>query len=315
MIKSFIYLDEYKMYSLSSQIFEGITEYTISDKMQKNEGNETQKGPIGSGKTLNDLFTIETKLSEKKYLHDYNYVLFEKNLIESGKVRELNSKNINQIDFSNIDNSFVKVTSTAIFNDINSILSTIENFNELGKALALVTNYHALEETKKQLNKAISDIKDKNQKSNMESKLKSALDIGKMAKEMGLNFDQKYLDSLDFILKYGFKNILEIQLPLGDKLFSTCLIRENLRESEDFLIRKYSRKSEKNFSIFGIMTQYSPKPKKVEIVNSEYSKIENPTMKEALMNLVDHITFIESTFIGRLSNEIIIDPIAVYSEI
>jgi hypothetical protein len=26
-IKSFIYLDEYKMYSISSQLFEGLTEY------------------------------------------------------------------------------------------------------------------------------------------------------------------------------------------------------------------------------------------------------------------------------------------------
>lgn len=31
-IKNFIYLDEYKMYSISSQIFEGITEYLVDHK-------------------------------------------------------------------------------------------------------------------------------------------------------------------------------------------------------------------------------------------------------------------------------------------
>ena len=31
-IKSFVYLDEYKMYSISSQLFEGLTEYVLSGK-------------------------------------------------------------------------------------------------------------------------------------------------------------------------------------------------------------------------------------------------------------------------------------------
>lgn len=31
-IKSFVYLNESKMYSLSSQLFEGLTEYILSEK-------------------------------------------------------------------------------------------------------------------------------------------------------------------------------------------------------------------------------------------------------------------------------------------
>ena len=33
-IKSFIYLDEYKMYSISSQLFEGLTEYILSGEKE-----------------------------------------------------------------------------------------------------------------------------------------------------------------------------------------------------------------------------------------------------------------------------------------
>ena len=49
MIKSFVYLDEYKMYSISSQIFEGITESLMSYQESTTEKGEEQKGPIGSG--------------------------------------------------------------------------------------------------------------------------------------------------------------------------------------------------------------------------------------------------------------------------
>jgi hypothetical protein len=38
-------------------------------------------------------------------------------------------------------------------------------------------------------------------------------------------------------------------------------------------------------------------------------------MKEALMNMVANLTNLEETFIGRLSNEVIIDPIAIYTEL
>ena len=50
-IKSFLYLDEYKMYSISSQLFEGLTEFSMDYRGTTNEGEERQSGPIGSGKS------------------------------------------------------------------------------------------------------------------------------------------------------------------------------------------------------------------------------------------------------------------------
>ncbi|UCF13227.1 MAG: hypothetical protein JSW06_02940 [Thermoplasmatales archaeon] len=42
-IKQFIYLDEYKMYSLSSQLFEGITDFLIDSKFEETEEQESLK--------------------------------------------------------------------------------------------------------------------------------------------------------------------------------------------------------------------------------------------------------------------------------
>lgn len=49
-IKSFIYLDDYKLYSLSSQIFQGFTEYIISGNIASRTEEESQKGMFASGK-------------------------------------------------------------------------------------------------------------------------------------------------------------------------------------------------------------------------------------------------------------------------
>ena len=38
-------------------------------------------------------------------------------------------------------------------------------------------------------------------------------------------------------------------------------------------------------------------------------------VKEAIMSLVEKLSIVESTFSGKLENEIIIDPIALYREI
>lgn len=53
-IKSFIYLDEYKMYSISSQIFEGITEYLKEAVMNLVEGLSEVESEF-SGKLANEI--------------------------------------------------------------------------------------------------------------------------------------------------------------------------------------------------------------------------------------------------------------------
>ena len=76
-IKSFLYLDEYKMYSISSQLFEGLTEYVIHSKKGESESTESQKGPIASGKILAEIISSGQEELSKKFLHDYSYTLFK----------------------------------------------------------------------------------------------------------------------------------------------------------------------------------------------------------------------------------------------
>ena len=282
-IKNFIYLDEYKMYSLSSQIFEGITEYLVNTSHSEEGEENTQKGELGSGRILADIIKKTNTTQEKKYLHDYSYTIFEQHLLKNERVVDINNIDTENFLDSIASKSFIKITGKVIFNDIGHMSKVMKDFNRLGESLLFLQ----IENDK--------SITTKN--------------VKKLAKEQGLNVDKKFLDSLSYLLDFGFGNQLEVQLEYNDYLFSTNLKREYLRENENLLIKKYARKTEKEFTILGIITQYQ------NIETEENTQNTQEHLKVALMEVVSKFTNLELTFTGKLKNEIMIDPIAIYTEL
>ena len=142
-------------------------------------------------------------------------------------------------------------------------------------------------------------------------------------KEQGLNFDDNFLKHLAFIIDYGYNQQFEVQIPLKSVvedffLFSAQLKRENLKDDEKSIIKKYSRETEKEFKLFGIVTQRLTSDSKKRIldqIKEKHDNAEAPNMKEALMNMVSLLTNLETTFTGKMNYEYVIDPIALYIEI
>lgn len=304
MIKSIIYLDESKMYSMSSQIFEGVTEYVLNEVSSTREDSEEQKGPIGSGKVLADAMKLSEKSVERRFLHDHSLALFESKIAELDLVDHVDSSKFEAPSFSK---SFVRVTARANFIDAAKIASMLASFNEMGEALTHVTKYAEIEAVRQQI-KAIKDSPtEKVNLGKLRQVEKMLTDTSELAKQAGLYQDPKFLKHLALVTDFGFSDQLEIQQRVDERLFSACLKREYLRESEDLIIRKYSRKTEKSLVVLGVITQSQQAPEaSVEVLP------ENMSMKEAVTNLVNHIAAIEGSLSGKNSYEIVIDPIAVY---
>ncbi|MDX5976615.1 DUF6414 family protein [Vreelandella alkaliphila] len=313
MIKNFIYLDEDKMYSLSSQIFEGITEYVLNENSSDNQESETQKGPVGSGKVLADVIISSSKATEKKFFHDYSFTLFENHLMEQGRVLDLTSSalSLENLKASIADFSFIKVKAKSTFNDVNKITELFSEFNTIGEALAHIGAFSRINELNAELALLKQQTPDRNKKSQLEAEHKKLTNLKTLAKEGNLYQDQKFLDNLGLLTKYGFSDQFEIAQSIGEALFTSCLKRGFLRESEDILIKKYSRKTEKEVVVFGIISQaFSDNEVELDEEGKDYSN-----MKAALLNLVDHLTKIENSISGKQDNEVVIDPIAVYFEV
>ncbi len=329
-LKSFVYLNSDKVYSISSQLFEGLTEYVVRSEGEKTEEVTEQKGPMGSGRLLADIIEKQSSHTEKKFLHDYSYIIFETKLLELGKVLNINQENAASEIVKIGDYSFIKITGRVCFNDAKIIEDTLANFNEIGFALGYIGASNEIEELKGQkrnASKKIHETKDRNVKSRMQNILNSRADLQKIFRGSNLQIDPDKLASLEYIVNYGYNQQFEILMPFHTHdtsiLFSGILNRSMLKEEEHIIIKKYSRETEKEFTIFGIVTQSLPSSEKLIIFNEDdeinakegTQDRDKSKMKQAIWNLIAQLTNMEKAFTGKLDYEYIIDPIAVYREL
>lgn len=308
-IKSFIYLDNDKMYSISSQLFEGLTEYILRDNKTTSTEDDQQKAQVFSGNLMREILQQEKGSSEKRFFHDYAYSLFEKELSnrnllctieDSGELGDMTDK------------QFVKVHGKAYFNDYRALKETFRQFNEIGSALGYIQCYGPMGEVLKQIDEAAQQTSDRNQKAKINNK-KNAVDsiFKNYLREQGLNVNEKFAENLVRIYDFGYKDMFAVHIPylVSNIVFASILNREFLKEKEDSLIAKYSRRTEIEFTIVGLLTQCGGEKALIDSDDSESS------MKQASLNFTSIISNLEDTFNGRLGNEYIIDPIAIYREI
>lgn len=307
-IKSFIYLDDNKMYSLSSQVFEGITQYILNEDVSATGEGQEQKGQLLSGRFMADMMFQRNAKSEMRYLHDFAYNIFETELVSRGLLFEP----IKETVIADLrDKSFIKVKGKIIFEDYEKILYTLQHFNEIGRAigeLSMQNEVRSLEESATEKKKQTNDREKKNKISQIEKSARKQID--RILIEQGLMIDEKDKNNVLTVMNFGYHDNYEIRLSIDgcDTLFTAIINQENLKETEQTLISKYSRLSEKEFTIVGIVTQSGNE-------RAIIPSIEGNEMKKATIDLIGRIDGLEEQFNGRTDNECIIDPIAIYTEI
>ena len=307
-IKSFIYLDDYKLYSLSSQLFKGFTEYIISGTSASHSEEESQKGTFASGKVISDLLEKEKTSTEKKFLHDYAFNLLEAELVNQDLLYIVSPKDSTDTIQTK---SIIKVTGRAIFNDYRILQTTMSRFNSLGESFGHFQFGKILEDLNQATTDTIRKTNDRNQRSKVKN-LRNSFDkkMEDILRENGLRLPEKDVEHMSKLMEYGFHGELEFRIIPEDLPFqlSAILNREYLRDSEEHFVSKYSRQSEYEFTMIGIVTQSG---KNI----SPLSEHEPNGIKDACLNLADKLTVMENVFLGRLDNECIIDPIAIYREL
>jgi hypothetical protein len=286
-IRNFLYLDSEKLRSLSSQLFEGVADSVLQKTAETAEESGSQKGPVGSGRVLADIFSYQKSYTELRFLEDHAYTLFEEEILARKMVVNADS-NAASLDFSEC--SFVRIVGELNINDTAVAANLIKNFNSLGASLYRVTNQASLEA--KALGKPILDK-----------------EIEKLAKAQGLQMDAKFLEHLASLTEFGSKGVLEFQIAQAGKLFSAPAKRDSLREPEILTIQKYSRHSEANFTMLGIVTQYG---KEKNASDAPVDVKDAGNFKGAMRTLSEHMRVLEDSLSGVLENEVVVDPIAVY---
>ncbi len=304
MIKNFIYLDEQKLYSFSSQLFEGVTEYLLSQEGLEHTEQETQKGTIASGRAIADAVKQASQSTTKKFLHDYAFNLFEGELINNNLLIDVVSGSHTHSDICRSEKSFIRIRAKGKFVDLKEIRELFNNFNAIGDAIAkaqLIEGYQKL-----------ATLQSEKQNSKAASKLRSELDIAvrKMKEQTEMNLPKELISSVSTMLEQFGDDIVRFKQYVGGTEYSTCMSTECFRDSVTAICRKYARKTAKEFVVLGTICHSHDTPD-VEIKEIP----EDANMLSHMVGLAENLYDLEQTFGAKLDNEIIIEPIAVYTEL
>ena len=302
-IKSFIYLDDHKMYSYSSQLFEGISQYILCESEGAQIGDNIQKGDVSDGEFIANMMFRRNAQKEMRYLHDFAFDLFEKELIRRKLLYDVTKDTTIE---SLREKSFIRIKGKIIFEDFNRLRYIIENFNEIGRAMGELLGICNLEH-----NRDAQYTKNREEKNKQQIAANNAKKhTQQLLIENGLNLDERMVKNISKIFEIGYQNNYDIRFVVkeADLLYTAIINQAFLQESEQNLIFKYSRKSEKEFTLIGTISQ------------SGLEKVELPvqsgnSMRDYSLNVIDKLSNLENVFVGRADNECIIDPIAIFTEV
>lgn len=308
-IKSFIYLDEYKLASLSSQLFKGMTEYILKSAIDAHTENSTQKGSVMKGAVMGDAITEGNASEEKKYLHDFAYTMFEDELFERQKIHKITAND--SLD-SLSSKRIVKISGKAIFDDYQAIIDTLNNFNSIGEAIAYCSIISEDQDMKTLLNFPLQS-NDRNAKA--KAKITQRVIQQKwndMLENVGLRLEEEKINSLITLLRFSFREQMAFRIIQAESgiVALANLNKMYLRDPMEILIPRFSRKTELELSLIGIITQGGQSR-----ASSVPSMADSEKMKFSVQNVISQLGDMEETFTGRLSNEVVIEPIAIYHEI
>ncbi|NRF60933.1 DUF6414 family protein [Vibrio coralliilyticus] len=306
MIKNFIYLDEQKLYSFSSQLFEGITDYVLNEQYLDKATEKSSKDgtPITSSQVIANVIRETSRTTEKKFLHDHAFNLFEQEVLSTDQLLDLTTAELSSLDsIANTDKPFVKIKAQGHFIDLQELSHLFSYFNDIGQAVAvlpLTQEFQELE-TLKVENKQSKAVKD------LQSKLDKQV---RTLKANGLSLPSTSTQGFKTILEHFGDNIVRFQQDYGSIAFTSCLDSSSLREPLKAIYRKYSRKTAKEFTVIATVSHAIG----TQDVTST-TPPEGSNMLAHFKEMGEHLYDLEQKFTGKGENEVLLEPIAIYTEL
>lgn len=275
-LRDFIYIDKNRMYSLYSQLFEGVAESLVRSVSYSIEEQKKER------KLEESIIDASVKV-QNVVLFDHIYNALE-DKIQSHLVTI--DKETTKDDIK--PTAIVKITGYVTIEDYNHLLFFMSNFNDIGLAL--------------------SYLQLKNEKENTSNKSNNSIE--KYAKEKGLNYDKKYTSSIIKVIETFHGKTMDIIIePDSDKLkvgFKALLNEEFLRISPDNIRNLYGYKPCMKWTIAGEVTDIS-------YLTSTRSVIGKSAFSDLFTKLDDVDNSFSK--VNEQANDIIrIAPIAVYIE-
>lgn len=166
-------------------------------------------------------------------------------------------------------------------------------FNSIGESFGHFQFGKMVDDLTQVSSDALTKTNDRNKRARVKN-IQNSFDkkMEHILQESGLRLPEKDLAHMANLMEYGFHGELEFRIMPEDNpvQFSAILNRNYLRDSEEHFVSKYSRQSEYDFTIIGIVTQSG-------ISKSPLEEHEPNGIKDACINMADKLTIMENVFL------------------
>ncbi len=223
-LRDFIYIDKNRMYSLYSQLFEGVVESLVQSVSYSSEEQKKEK------KLEETIIDASVKV-KNVLLFDHIYNTLEEKMMPHILVID---KTTTKDDIR--PTSIIKVSGYVTIEDYEHLSYLMGNFNEIGLALANM------------------QLRSKQETGNQSSNNS----IEKYAKDNGLTLDKKFTSSIVTIIENFHGNSMEILVETDNDELNLCfkalLDQEFLRLSQNTLRNLYGYKPCMKWTMVGEVT-------------------------------------------------------------
>jgi hypothetical protein len=328
-IRDFIYLDVERLYSLYSQVFEGVPNEIVKSEAAEERNIDVQKGGVLSGTSAEAQVVEVSMRTQRTFLFDYMYTLLENRI--SGAIFTAHGLRVDNYRESLADTFLVKAQGSAEFHDYERLRVLTDQFNKLGEALsALQLRSGNPDLVVKLLESQIRTTPDQEQKSTLQRLIKWIKNPKEHAKAQGLYYDEQFLQGLKLLIDVFYRQGLDIVFIPRDQedvVFRAPLDQMRLRLTSDYLRALHGGRADIGLTVVGEVT-YLPDLNVTDpsaIQPSFDSVAENSSvnttgeeelaLRDAFKGMFEAMTNMERMFFqskGRV--EVILRPLAIYQE-
>lgn len=333
-IRDFLYLDNERLYSLSSQVHEGVVAHIAESFQSEQSRKDVQRAFLG--KNIDEKVAEAALRTENKLLYDHLYSQLESGLAEV----IVDPTRLVRPDYPDLIDKgvFIKVRGSAVVDDYKRLAAFLNGFNELGAGIAYVSTFQSgeIESARLDLEARKADLKAKLQSSKNpleRSELKNQIGalesleqptkfFQAFAATKGLYQDPVFLSGLKIMLEMFRPNTYEISItpsPSDEaRTFRSVLDRRWLRTDPEYLRSLYGGSAiATNLVMVGQLTSLLNTGEAISAAEA----ISAETAGEESIKDVSHKMFRIMSVLDEMMTaskqkpEILVHPLAIYKEI
>ena len=318
-IRDFIYLDVERLYSVYSQVFEGVADQIVQSYAAALSTESAQKGALLSGASAESSTIEVSRRTENRFLYDHMYTLLEKRLepaiIDSSKISSSNLTSLRS-------GVYLRATGPVIVADFERMKALFEKFNRLAEAIAYSSRFSELQAAMATAQESIQGIQDRNQKAQAKVRLEQLRDPKRLAKELGLSQDEQLLKNLTFIADMFYPDGFDVTVMTTQAQLSYRAVADRrwLRITPPLLRAQYGGSSAGPWTVVGQVTHVPGIAPRLDTIIAAAPVAEapdpEPSMRDPFMSMFASALGLERMFLESKSRtEIVLSPLAIYREV